>query len=457
MGKGSKKNKGSRAGDQLDSSDTDSISSSSTVMSDFAPVSATEQVTSNDFVLDKLIDALYEKRGSTRENALVGLVDAFESFVLLPFIENKCATLSQLFINSIKKGSAKETILASRAIGLLSLTIGGGSSSHEIMEESLPELCRILAGSDQSKMPAVLDCLALVTFVGANDLDETEVALKAIWEVIHPKSGSNVGTVKKYRPPVVAAAITAWSFLLTTISTWRRNPENWKEHIMHLSTLLEADDRAVRMAAGEAIALFFELKLLDVRLAEESTAEKDPKYQLFIYMQGMKAKVTAQIDTLAGEAGGKGADKKNLNDQRELFQKIWDYIKDGWSPEETVKISSKLGILRVSSWMELIQLNFLRRFLGRGFLKHAQGNSLLHEIFNFGVDKTENLSNIAKKIYRSEEEKERALRLNKDRKIAQVDFHFIIIIILDILVLEGKFSNIILYFCVSHRQRNKVS
>lgn len=105
----------------------------------------------------------------------------------------------------------------------------------------------------------MLDCLALVTFVGANDLDETEVALSAMWEVIHPKSGSNVceslifrtslyffvylaikvsdhsffsfqvGTVKKYRPPVVAAAITAWSFLLTTISTWRSNPENWKE------------------------------------------------------------------------------------------------------------------------------------------------------------------------------------------------------------------------------------
>lgn len=59
---GSKKNKGSRAGDQLDSSDTESMSSSSTGVSDVAPVYATEQVTSNDFVLDKLIDTLYEKR-----------------------------------------------------------------------------------------------------------------------------------------------------------------------------------------------------------------------------------------------------------------------------------------------------------------------------------------------------------------------------------------------------------
>lgn len=81
------------------------------------------------------------------------------------------------------------------------------------------------------------------------------------------------------------------------------------------------------MAAGEAIALLYELKLLDVQLAAEFPVERDPKYQLFIYMQGMKAKVTAQIDTLSSEAGGKGADKKNLNDQRELFQKIWDYIK----------------------------------------------------------------------------------------------------------------------------------
>jgi hypothetical protein len=162
MGKSSKKNKGSRAGDQLDSSDTDSMSSSSTAISDLAPVYTTEQVTSNDFVLDELIDALYEKRGSTRENALVGLVDAFESFVLLPFIENKCTTLSHLFINSIKKGSTKEATLASRAIALLTFTVGAGIKSHEIMEEALPELCKILSGSDQSKMPAVC---SLKTFI----------------------------------------------------------------------------------------------------------------------------------------------------------------------------------------------------------------------------------------------------------------------------------------------------
>jgi hypothetical protein len=94
---GSKKNKGSRAGDQLDSSDTDSISSSST-MSDFTPVYTTEHVTSNDFVLDKLIDALYEKRYlSTAFLLQLIAVITFLNIVLI--------------FNSIAKGAQQERTL----------------------------------------------------------------------------------------------------------------------------------------------------------------------------------------------------------------------------------------------------------------------------------------------------------------------------------------------------------
>jgi hypothetical protein len=78
-------------------------------------------------------------------------------------------------------------------VGLLALTVGAGSSSHEIMEESHAQLSRVLqTWPDASKMISALDCLAVVTFVGAADLAETELSLKAMWDVIHPKSGSNV-------------------------------------------------------------------------------------------------------------------------------------------------------------------------------------------------------------------------------------------------------------------------
>ncbi|KAJ4815338.1 Interferon-related developmental regulator family protein [Rhynchospora pubera] len=404
MPKGYKKKKGCWCPSDFDDS---------TAMSDSTSVDINE-----DFIfdtpLDELVDNLYAKRSVTRENALVEIVDSFESDDLLSFVENQYITISYLFINSIKKGMTKETNLACRAIGLLSFTVGGGTGSHEIMKEALPQLCKILSGSDQSKIPAVVKCIGLLAFLGADDLDETEVALEAIWKIIQPKTGNNVTTVK-YEPPVVVAAITAWTFLLTTISTWRINQENWTKYILDISNLLEADDRTVRMAAGEAIALFFELKLFDVKPAEE-----DAKYfQRLTYMNNMKAKVTAQIDALSCEASHKGANKKNRSAQRELFGNIWDYVMNGGDIEETVKMSSRGTILCISSWAELIQLNFIKHFLRKGFHQHAQYNPLMREIFTLDEDEIEYLPNRVKKIHRSKSKRRHYMQIKKERDIAE--------------------------------------
>jgi hypothetical protein len=137
------------------------LGSSSTALSDLSISYATENVNSHEFVLDKYIDSLYEKRGATREAALAALVDAFESFMLDDLVENKYATLLSLFNTSIKKGSTKEACLASRAIGLLSITLGAGSSSHETMVESHPQLSKVLqTWSDASKMISVSEILS---------------------------------------------------------------------------------------------------------------------------------------------------------------------------------------------------------------------------------------------------------------------------------------------------------
>lgn len=430
MGK-SKRNKGGRGGggadDKLDGGgDADSVTSMSSGLSDLQFAQATEHISSQEFVLDKYVDALYEKRGSTREEALGALTDAFESFVLLGLVENKYVTLLSQFINSIKRGSVKEVCLACRCIGLLAITLGAGSSSHEIMDESHPHLLRVLqTWPDTQKMISALDCLAVVTFVGATDLAETQLSLKAIWDVIHPKSGSNVGVVRKPKPPLLAAAVSAWAFLLTTIGSSRRNTDSWKEPITFLCSLLEAEDRAVRIAAGEALALCFELRLFDVSSSDEADVDSYAResggsnHQLFLNMQALKAKLSGLVYSLSMEAGGRGADKKNLNDQRDLFQRISDFIKSGECPEESLRISGKNGILRVTSWRESIQLNYMRRFLGRGFLKHSQDNDLLHEVFDIKIDRTENMSATEKKMFRSGEEKGRALKLNKERRLAQ--------------------------------------
>ena len=106
---------------------------------------------------------------------------------------------------------------------------------------------------------------------------------------------------------------------------------NLSREISFLSTLLEDNDRSVRIAAGEAISIFFELGSLGIldqneQVGTDSINHEDLKHGVLAYMQSMKAKILFKANELSVEAGGKGTDKKNLNDQRDLFQKILDYV-----------------------------------------------------------------------------------------------------------------------------------
>ncbi|KAL0924812.1 hypothetical protein M5K25_005670 [Dendrobium thyrsiflorum] len=345
-------------------------------------------------------------RGSTREKALIGLVSAFEGTVLLDFIENRCITLLHQYLNSIKRGSAKEVCLAARAIGFLAITAGNGENTHEIMEESIPSLSRALISGPDAVRTSVLDCLAIATFAGSNNWEETETVMKIMWEIIHPKSLSKAGTITKPSSAVLVGALSAWSFLLTTMTGWRVDLDIWIEVISFLCNLLENGDRAVRIAAGEAIAVIFEIvvagKLSNITSDLESTEDIPSKPKWLIYLMSLKEKIILLVSGLSMEAGGKGIDKKCLNTQRDTFQKIYDYLKEGEQPETSLKLSKKQGVLTTSTWTELIQ-----------------DNEFLHNVFDLTLDAENGLSTTQKRIFRSFGDRERTQVLNKDRQMAQ--------------------------------------
>lgn len=410
--------------DQADCSDADSINSGSTAISDHAMAPEMESVDSQDFTLDKHLDALYEKRGSTRELALTEIVSAFEGHVLLDFIEDRRITLLHQYISSLKRGSAKEACLAARAMGLLAITGGTGSNTHEIMDESIPPLSRALTSGPDVVRIFVVDSLAIVTFVGSNNWEETESTMKVIWEIIHPKSRSKAGIVTKPSSAVLVAALCAWSFLLTTLTGWRVDLDMWIEMISFLCNLLEKGDRAVRIASGEAIAVIFEIvvagKLSTVTDDLESVEDMPAKPKWFIYLSSLKEKIISLVSSLSMEAGGKGTDKKSLTAQRDTFQKIYDYLQDGKHPESSLIVSKRQGVLTTSTWTELVQLNFLKHFLGNGFLKHAQDNELLHNVFDLKAHAESNLTASQKRIARSSGDRLRTQELKKDRHLAQL-------------------------------------
>ncbi|KAK4348609.1 hypothetical protein RND71_031364 [Anisodus tanguticus] len=415
----------------LDSDDTDSVSSSSTTRSDLMLSGLEDVQFDKETVLDQCVDALYEKRGSTREKALASIIEAFNSNIQHEFVEKKFATLLQQCLSSIKRGSSKEIALASHVIGLLALTAGPGDKAHEILEESVSPISDALKSrSDNSKISSLLECLSIITFVGGEEPQETEKSMQLMWQVINPKLGPNVATAKP-SPAMIAAVVSSWSFLLTTMDGWTLNPKSWQGSISYFSTLLDKEDRSVRIAAGETLALVFEVGSLEKFSGESkgssdsSTTDEANKSRELLYIQGLRAKVRNQVRTLSAEAGGKGSAKKDLNNQRNTFRDILEFLEDGYSPESSTKIGGEP--FSTSTWAQLIQFNFLKHFLGGGFVKHMQENEFLHDVFGFTPKKKlpgaeQRVSGTEKRMYKSPNSavnKARTQFLNKQRMLSQ--------------------------------------
>ncbi|KAG7598472.1 Armadillo-type fold [Arabidopsis suecica] len=409
--------------------DTSSVSSSSTMPSERVLNPAMDEVTVHkDALLDQSLDALYEKRSSTREQALASIVDAFNSDLQYEFVEKKFATLLHQCLQCTKKGSTKETALASHVIGLLALTVGLGDQAQEILEESVTPLSQALkSGREILKITSILECLAVITFVGGNDPEQTERSMQIIWQMIHPKLGSNVVATKP-SPAVISAVVSSWAFLLTTVNRWTLGPKIFQETVTYLSTLLEKDDRSVRIAAGEALAVIYELGTLEKFAAEVkgsangSVKEGSVSQEALMHMHGLKAKVTKQVRELSAEAGGKGSAKKDLNTQRNLFKDLVEFLEDGYAPETSTKVGG--DYLQTSTWYQMIQLNYLKHFLGGGFIKHMQENEFLHDVFSFTPKKIGGgkLSNDEKRLFKSPNSalnKARTQFLAKQRMLAK--------------------------------------
>ncbi|KAF9600691.1 hypothetical protein IFM89_011362 [Coptis chinensis] len=420
-------NKQRKNASMYDSDDDSSVSSTSTAMSDLTLATETEELYDGEKSLEQCLDSLFEKRGSTREKALSLLIESFANKMQSQFVEKKCITLLNQCHNSIKRGSAKEINLASCVIGLLSLTVGcDDSTAHEILEESILPFTQVLkSGSDSLKISSILDCLAIITFVGGSNLEDTERSMQIMWQFVNPKLGSNV-LPSKPTANILTSAISAWTFLLTTMDGFKINSKAWQESIAYFSNLLDKDDRSIRLAAGEALALIFEVGSLEKFLITAKDSSDSSTREGYIHLQGLRGKILNQVRNLSVEAGGKGSAKKDLNSQRNLFREILEYLEEGYGPETIIKIGA--DVLSTSTWSQLIQVNFLKHFLGGGFVKHMQENAFLHDVFDFKPKKRnlagseQSLSSAEKRLFKSPNSalnKARTQSLNKKRMMSQ--------------------------------------
>ncbi|KAK9076250.1 hypothetical protein SSX86_004583 [Deinandra increscens subsp. villosa] len=317
--------------------DTDFESDGDTVIQECTSASA--QLGSKS--LNHLLEQLYEKRGSTRESALSSIIQRSSLGCQYQFCEKNFSELLYQCLKSFKRGSNKESCLAVEALGLLAITIGCGENSHELYKEASPVLSEALKTESQSKkLKLILDSLAIITFVGGNELDETERAMQSIWDFMHSRAESKESQ---------SAAVFSWSFLLSSMDSWSISYKHWQGAIPFFKNLLEQDHEPTLIGARQALGLILELGCLEKFEGDTSTTEET-----------------------------------NVKDILKVNSSIL-YSIDDRVPEICVKVGKQ--ILKVDALPQQIQLNFLKRLLGSGFVVHMKENELLHDVFKFKPEK----------------------------------------------------------------------
>ncbi|WRX14689.1 Interferon-related developmental regulator [Theobroma cacao] len=302
------------------------------------------------FELEHQLRCFPEKRSPKREEALSSIVKALNIKPEHEFVDENSITLLYQCLNVMKKGSAKELRLATEAIGLIAMVIRCPDKAREVYIDSVPALSNLLKTKcNDSK---ALHSLAMVAFFTADSyIDETEQAMLLIWNFINPECSMDSS---KHPPAILAAAISAWCFLLSTLDGWRLSYKYWQGAISYFSDLIANKDEKVRKAASVALALIFETNTLEKFTTHESvTSEK----------QEEKNKI---IDKLRSQS----------ND----ISNVLNYFMEGNCPDKYVKFGEYEVTL--STWSQIIQLNFLEQFLGKdGFINHMMENENFHELF----------------------------------------------------------------------------
>ncbi|XP_069861414.1 interferon-related developmental regulator 2 isoform X1 [Dipodomys merriami] len=319
--------------------------------------------------LKEYVDCLTDKSAKTRQGALDSLRPALASHLLPDFLLERCFTLSDALEKCLKKGKGEEQALAAAVLGLLCIQLGPGPKGEELFRSLQPLLVSVLSDSTASPT-ARLHCasaLGLGCYVAAADIQDLLACLACLEAVFSrhcAAGGSAPAVIPASLHGLLGAALQAWALLLTIC------PSTHLRHILdrrlpQLPQLLSSESVNLRIAAGETIALLFEL----ARDLEED----------FIY-EDLEALCSA-LRTLATDSNKYRA-KADRRRQRSIFRAVLHFIEGGECEEEKIRFGFE--VLYVDSWARRRIYAAFKEVLGSGLHHHLQNNEFLRDVFGLG-------------------------------------------------------------------------
>ncbi|KAM3858759.1 interferon-related developmental regulator 1 [Diretmus argenteus] len=371
---------------------------------------ASEDVAQEDFQfkLKAFIDNTVDKSAKTRQGALDGLRTAMATRILHEFISERRMTITDSIERSLKKGKGEEQRAAASLSCLLCIQLGSGIESEEVFKTLKPVFRNILADGSANVQArhAVATSLGLCTLVAEDDILDVHATMACFESFFTRSYVREDGTRPSLSPQITQLhthALLSWALLLT-ICTASQLKDILHKHLPKLPRLLESEDVNMRIAAGETIALLFEL-------ARDLDAEFE-----FEEWETLCDKLNA----LATDCNKHRA-KTDKRKQRSVFRDVLKAVEEGDFQSETIRFGTER--MCIDSWVRKRTYDAFREFVGSGMNYHLQANEFIRDVFELGppllVDsatlKAMKISRFERHLYNSAAFKARTKARNKFR------------------------------------------
>ncbi|PRP76904.1 asparagine-linked glycosylation protein 11-like [Planoprotostelium fungivorum] len=320
--------------------------------------------------LEEQLDLLTEKSAETRNIAFRVLIKHMKNSIAnVEFFEKNKPLIVDAIKRGLKKGGNDEMTLSAETASLLSIRLGDASQSESIFTDLKPTFIEMINNPalDSSVRAAACGAYSLTNFVSSSDETETIDILPLFRSQFSAKESDVL---------LETSSLDAYSLLVTTLEDQYIYDNLLPEHTLDVVDQLQSSDIQVRIAAGQLLALFFEVG----RIVEGE------EFDLYKFSYYCNIDLEGLLDTLNQLVSDKSKTKtkKDKVKQKEPFKDIVASIEHGQVPEETLFILHQR--IYFSHWTQLIQLDVLRKYLGTGLQSHFETNFLLHDIFDVNID-----------------------------------------------------------------------
>lgn len=371
--------------DEYDSDDAATVFSRDTQLDDLLEDTthqgdATWQQTLN----ERIQEILDRKRSSAGGRELA--YSNYTRFLLANYcrdeIHDHTTNLVSAFLKSVKApATEKEAVLACRA---LAITIVTDPESY-MLGQILPTMKTVLVDAESMNLKALVISTVSITCFLVGSQDDTQNLMNFMLDIL-AADGSSIGASNESE--VLTAAIHAWGILCTSLPDSVNRQSINDDAMGILVGLLKNLHVDVQVAAGECIALLYEMSYTS---AEEDMEEEQIEYwrdrgkvlesdeDLLIQKYQPYDEEVDLLNTLARLTTGtkRKMAKKDRKHQHTSFQTIikgveYPLLSDG-QPRQRLR-RNRDSQLSVDAWWKLVRVHGLKRMLMGGWQIHLNQN-----------------------------------------------------------------------------------